>query len=59
MDKAALGMLIGGIVLLIAGIYGAYYFLDELIYVIKGLAGLVVALVGLMLIFIGALTIKD
>ncbi|MDD4299931.1 MAG: hypothetical protein PHO78_04675 [Methanomicrobium sp.] len=59
MDKAALGMLIAGFILLLAGIYGGYYFLDELIFVIKGLLGLVVAVVGVMLLIIGALTIKD
>ncbi|MDD3976570.1 hypothetical protein L1994_03770 [Methanomicrobium antiquum] len=59
MDKTALGMLILGLILLIAGVYGAYYFLDELIFVIKGLLGLVVALVGVMLLVVGILTIKD
>ncbi|MBN2733727.1 MAG: hypothetical protein JXQ82_02570 [Methanomicrobiaceae archaeon] len=59
MDKTALGMIIAGIILLVAGVYGAYFFLDELIFVIKGLIGLIVILIGLLLLAVGIMTAKD
>lgn len=59
MDKNAVLMIIAGLVLLAAGIYGAWYFVDELIYVIKGLIGLVVAIIGFFILVVGIFTIKD
>ncbi len=59
MDKNAVIMIIAGLVLLAAGIYGAWYFLDELIFVVKGLIGVVIALAGLFILIVGILTVKD
>lgn len=59
MDKNAILMIIAGLILLAAGIYGAWYFIEELILVIKGLIGIVVALIGLLLLIIGVFTVKD
>ena len=59
MDKNAVLMMVIGIILLAAGIYGAWYFVEELMLVVKGLIGLVIALVGLFLLIVGIFTVKD
>jgi len=59
MDKLGLGMLIVGIICILAGIYGIYYFLDECIEVIKGGIGLAFLGAGCGLAFLGAILVKD
>ncbi|ADN35784.1 conserved hypothetical protein [Methanolacinia petrolearia DSM 11571] len=59
MDKNAVLMMVIGIILLAAGVYGAWYFVEELILVVKGLIGLVIALLGLFLLIVGIFTVKD
>ena len=59
MDKNAVLMIIIGIILLAVGIYGAWYFIEELILVVKGLIGLIIALVGFFLLIIGIFTVKN
>lgn len=59
MDRNAVIMVIGGLILLAAGIYSAWYFLDELIFVIKGLIGLIVALAGLVILIVGIFALKE
>ena len=59
MDKNAVLMMVIGIILLAAGIYGAWYFVEELMLVVKGLIGLVIALAGLFLLIVGIFTVKD
>ena len=59
MDKNAVIMIIAGLVLLAAGIYAGCYYIDELIFVIKGLIGLVIALAGLFILIVGILTARD
>jgi len=59
MDKVGVIALIIGIILCALGVYGIWAFLPEVIYVIKGLAGIVVLLFGLMLVIFGILIVKD
>ncbi len=59
MDKNAVLMIIAGLVLLAAGIYGAWFFIDELIIVIKGLIGIIIALAGFFILVVGIFTLKD
>ncbi len=59
MDKTGIVALIVGIVLLVAGGYGIWMFLPEVIVAIKGLIGIVVLFAGLMLVIFGILIIKE
>ncbi|MBN1433065.1 MAG: hypothetical protein JW931_09880 [Methanomicrobiaceae archaeon] len=59
MDKNALLMIIAGLILLAAGIYGAWFFIDELIFVVKGLIGIIIALAGFFILVVGIFTLKD
>ena len=59
MDKMGLGMLIGGIILIIAGIYGIWYFLPFVINVIEGAIGIVALIIGIILAGIGFILVKD
>ena len=59
MDKMGLGALIAGIILIALGAFGIYTFLPEVIYLIKGLIGLVVVVLGLFLLVFGVLMIKE
>jgi hypothetical protein len=59
MDKMGLGMLIAGIVMILVGAYGIYYFLPEVITFVMGGIGIVVLLIGIMLAGIGVILVKD
>ncbi len=59
MDKMGLGMLIVGIILIIAGAYGIWYFLPEVIEFVIGGIGIAALLVGIMLAGIGVILVKD
>lgn len=59
MDKAGIGALLVGIILLILGVYAIWIFLPEAIAAVKGLIGIVGLLIGLMLIIFGILIIKE
>jgi hypothetical protein len=59
MDKAGLGALLVGIILIILGIYAIWVFLPDAIVVVKGIIGIVGLLIGLMLMAFGILIIKD
>jgi len=59
MDKMGLGMLIGGIIMILVGAYGIWFFLPEVITFVMGGIGIVVLLVGIMLAGIGAILVKD
>lgn len=59
MDKMGLGMLIVGIILILAGAYLIWFFLPEVITFIMGGIGIVILLIGLMLAAIGAILVKD
>jgi len=54
-----LGMLIAGIVMILVGAYGIYYFLPEVITFVMGGIGIVVLLIGIMLAGIGVILVKD
>ncbi len=54
-----LGMLIVGIVLILGGAYGIWFFLPDVINVVKGSIGIVALLGGIMLAGIGAILVKD
>jgi hypothetical protein len=59
MDKMGLFALILGVVLCIIGGYAIWAFFPEVLAAIKGLAGIVVLLVGLMIAVFGLLIIND
>ncbi len=59
MDKAGIGALLVGIILLALGVYAIWIFLPDAITVVKGSIGIVGLLIGLMLIVFGILIIKE
>ncbi|MFH0968297.1 MAG: hypothetical protein V1862_11510 [Methanobacteriota archaeon] len=59
MDKTGIVALIIGIVLCAVGGYAIWAFLPEVIIAVKGLVGIVVVCIGLMLILFGILIVKD
>jgi hypothetical protein len=59
MDKVGVIALIVGLILCALGGFAIWTFLPEVIFVIKGLIGIVVLLVGLMLVVFGILIFKD
>ena len=59
MDKMGLGMLIVGIIMILAGAYGIWFFLPEVITFVMGGIGIVVLLIGIMLAGIGVILVKD
>ena len=59
MDKAGIGALLVGIILLVLGVYAIWIFLPDVITVVKGSIGIVGLLIGLMLIVFGILIIKE
>lgn len=59
MDKMGLGMLIVGILLIIGGAYGIWFFLPYVIDFILGGIGIVALLAGIMFAGIGFILVKD
>jgi|GEM_PF-2363546 len=58
-DKAGLGSLIAGIVLILLGGYGIYLYIPEVIVVLKGSLGIIAVLIGLFLAVIGFFIMKE
>lgn len=58
-DKAGLGSLIAGIVLILLGGYGMYLYIPEVIVVLKGSLGIIAVLIGLFLAVIGFFIMKE
>jgi hypothetical protein len=59
MDKTGLVTLIIGLVLCVLGGCAIWVFLPETIAAVKGLIGIAVLLVGIMLLIFGALIFQD
>jgi hypothetical protein len=59
MDKTGVLALIIGLVLCALGGYAIWAFLPEVIIAVKGLVGIVVVCIGLMLVLFGFLIIKE
>ena len=59
MDKTGLVALITGLVLCALGGYAIWIFLPEVILAVKGLIGIAVLVVGIMLVIFGALIFSD
>ena len=59
MDKTGVIALIVGLILCALGGYAIWVFLPEVIVAVKGLIGIVVLLVGLMMVIFGILIFKD
>ena len=59
MDKAGLALLIIGLILCALGGYAIWIFLPEVIIAIKGLIGIAVLFIGIILIIFGALIFSD
>ncbi|MDV0443795.1 hypothetical protein [Methanorbis rubei] len=59
MDKTGLATLLVGIVLLIVGIILMWYWLPEVIAVVLGAIGIILALAGVAGIVLGYLMIKE
>jgi len=59
MDKTGLVTLIIGLVVCALGAYAIWIFLPEVIIAVKGLIGIAVLFVGIMLVILGALIFSD
>ena len=59
MDKTGIIALIIGIVLCALGGYAIMAFLPQVVIAVKGLIGIAVVCVGLMLVIFGILIVKD
>jgi hypothetical protein len=59
MDKTGLITLIIGLVLCALGGFAIWIFLPEVILAVKGLVGIAVLFVGIMLVIFGALIFSD
>jgi hypothetical protein len=59
MDKTGLVALIIGLVLCALGGYAIWIFLPDVITAVKGLVGIAVLLVGIILVIFGALIFRD
>jgi len=59
MDKMGIIALIVGLVFCVTGGFAIWFFLPEVIIAVKGLIGIVVLLVGIMLAIFGILIIND
>ncbi len=59
MDKMGLSAIIVGLGLCIIGGYAIWAFLPQVIDAVKGLVGIVILLVGLMLAIFGILIVND
>ena len=59
MDKTGIVALLIGIVLCALGGYAIWAFLPEVIIAVKGLVGIAVVCIGLMLVIFGILIAKD
>lgn len=59
MDKTGLVTLIIGLIVCALGGYAIWIFLPEVIIAVKGLIGIAVLLVGIMLVIFGALIFSD
>jgi len=59
MDKTGVASLIAGIILLIAGGYGVWIFLPDVILFLKGVIGILLILIGIFLLIFGAILVQD
>lgn len=59
MDKTGIVALIIGLVLCALGVYAIWAFLPEVIAAVKGLIGIAVLLLGLVMVIFGVLIFKD
>lgn len=59
MDKTGLALLIIGLILCALGGYAIWIFLPEVIIAVKGLIGIAVLLIGIVLVIFGALIFSD
>lgn len=59
MDKTGLIALIIGLVLCILGGYAIWLFFPEVIIAVKGLIGITVLIIGIMLVIFGILICRD
>jgi len=59
MDKMGIISLIIGLIFCLTGGYAIWFFLPEVVIAVKGLIGIVVLLVGIMLAIFGILILND
>jgi hypothetical protein len=59
MDKMGIAALVSGLILIGLGIYGIVIFLPEVVFVLKGIIGIIGILIGIFLAIFGVLLIKD
>lgn len=48
-----------GLVLVVLGAYGIYYFLGDVLTVIKGIIGIVVLVIGIIILVVGLFELKE
>ncbi len=59
MDKMGIAALVSGLILIGLGIYGIVIFLPEVVFVLKGIIGIIGIFIGIFLAIFGVLLIKD
>jgi hypothetical protein len=59
MDKMGLAALIGGLILIVVGIYAIIIFQAEVIIALEGAGGIILVIVGVLIAIFGVLLIKD
>jgi hypothetical protein len=59
MDKTGVIALVIGLVLCVVGVYAIWVFLPDVILAVRGLIGITILLIGIMLAIFGALIFRD
>jgi uncharacterized membrane protein len=59
MDKTGLAAIVIGIILILVGAYGIYFFLPEAVMFVKGMIGILAVLIGLMVLVFGVIMVKE
>ncbi|MDD1673132.1 MAG: hypothetical protein LUP99_01845 [Methanomicrobiales archaeon] len=59
MDKTGVISLIIGLVLIVLGGWGVFFYLSEVILFLKGIIGIIGILIGIFLVIFGILMIKE
>jgi hypothetical protein len=59
MDKTGVASLIIGIILLVLGGWGVWFYLPQVIVFIEGIIGIIGILIGIFLIIFGVLMIRE
>jgi hypothetical protein len=59
MDKTGVASLVIGIILLVLGGWGVWFYREQVIFFIQGVIGIIGILIGIFLIIFGVLMLKE